>query len=214
MKLKLSLMAMLLIFMFLSCQKDTNGPSGINYKMKTTNRTATAGRAEGTITWTSGHASATEIEFEAERQDSEIELKSGTQQRIDIFSPLSSLGFIAVPPGTYEEVEFEVHLAPNPPDAALELRGNYNGTPIIFTINTPLEIEAEFENVTITQNNDFTAIINLNLARLSQGITDAALSAATLTNGEIVISATSNVALYNIMIANISEIDEVEFEDD
>lgn len=209
--------------LFFACKKDSE-TSGINYKLRTVNRSATISQAApgdlhnqrtmGTITWTSGFASATEIEFEAETENTEVEFESGVNQKIDLFAPLSSLGIVTVPPGTYEEVEFEVHLSPTATDPALELGGTYNGTPIIFRIDQPIEVEAEFEDVTINQGTDFTAIITLNLSLLTQGISDADLNGAALTNGEIIISSNSNATLYNTIIANLKELDEVEFDED
>ena len=210
----ISLFAVLVLLQF-SCKKE-NERTGIDFNVSTTGRTTTVGRlagTTGTINWTSGYASAREIEFEAENENTEVEYKSSANQRINLFNPLSSLGFVNIPPGTYKEVEFEIHLSPTPPDAALELKGLYNAIPIVFRINTPLEIEAEFEDVTINQSSDFSAMISLNLALLTRGITDAALANATLTNGEIVISSNSNTALYNIMINNFKEIDDVELDD-
>ena len=212
MKLKIiSILSVSVVFFLASCQKN-NDRTGADFKVKTTSRTGTLGRTEGTVTWTSGFASATEIEFEAKKDSTELEFKSSAPQRIDLFAPLSTLGFVAIPPGVYKEVEYEIHLSPAPPDAALELRGTYNSTPIVFRVNTPFKIEAEFNDITITQGNNFTATILLNLSLLTQGITDAALSNATLTNGEILISATSNTALYNIMLANLKDIDNVEID--
>lgn len=213
MKLKIfSILAVSALFFLAGCQKK-NERTGSAFSIKTTERSAIVGRTTGTVTWTSGYVSATEIEFEAEKNGTELEFKSEARQRIDLFSPLSTLGFVTIPPGLYKEVEFEIHGSPTPADAAFELRGTYNTTPIVLRVNSPFEIEAEFEDVTITDGNDFTAIISLNLSLLTVGITDAALSSATLTNGEIVISATSNTALYNIMIANLKNIDDVEIDD-
>lgn len=214
MKSNFSFLAVGILFL-IGCKKD-NEQSGVNFNVSTIGKSTTVGRLSGTtgtINWTSGYASANEIEFEAEDANTEVKYKSIASQRIDLFASLSTLGFVSIPPGTYEEVEFEIHLSPTPTTSALELRGLYNTTPIVFRINTPLEIEAEFEDVTITQSNSSTALISLNLALLTQGISDAALTGATLTNGEIIISSNSNTALYNIMINNFSQIDDVEFDD-
>lgn len=216
----------LLTILLFSCKKN-NESSGITYKIKTANRSTAVNRANqvssgdvnilgrtmGTITWTSGFASATEIQFEAENENSEVEFESEARHRIDLFSPLAALGNIMLPPGSYKEVEFQVELAPTQTDPALELRGTFNGTPVVFRINSALEIESELENVTITQGSDYNAIITLNLSLLTLGVSESALNSALLTNGEIIISANSNTALYNLMIANLSNLDEVEFED-
>ena len=213
----ISLCVLLASTLFLnSCKKD-NEESGVKFNVNSTGRSSTIGRpggTAGTLNWTSGFASASEIEFEAETGDREVEFKSVANQRIDLFAPLSTLGFVNIPPGTYKEVEFEIHLTTSPTAPALELRGTFNTTPIVFRINTPIEIEAEFNDVTIGSAADYTALISLNLTRLTLGISDAALRNATLTGGEIIISANSNAGLYNIMLANLKECDDVEFDDD
>lgn len=212
MKLILPILSFSAVLFLTSCKKN-NESSDATFKVKTTNRSALVGRTAGTVTWTSGFASANEIEFEAEKENLQIELKSTARQRIDLFAPISSLGTITIPPGIYDEVEFEIHMSSTPTDPALELRGTYNAIPIVFRVNSPLEIEAEYDDVTIGQGNNFNAIISLNLSLLTLGITDANLSSAQLTSGEIVISSTSNIALYNIMLANLKNIDEVEIDD-
>ncbi len=59
---------------------------------------------------------------------------------------------ITVPPGVYEDIEYQVEVQSNGTDAALQLNGSYtnsNGlaTPVVFKVNTALEIESEQANV-------------------------------------------------------------------
>ena len=221
--MKFAFAAVFFITIFSSCKKNKE-ESGVTYQLRTTNRNAdvssqsgttggTANRTNGTITWTSGFASATSIDFEAENNNSEFEYSSQVQKKIDLFASLSTIGNVNVPAGTYEEVEFDIELAPNGADAALELRGTYNGTPIVYRNNSAMEIEVERTNVVIGQNNGYNAIINWDLSLMSQGVTSVALAAATITNGEIVISATSNTVLYNLLTANLLLMASVDFED-
>ncbi len=215
--------AIFFITIFSSCKKN-NEESGVTYQLRTTNRNsdvsspsgttgATANRTNGTITWTSGFASTTAIEFEGEKNNSEVEYSTQARKKIDLFASLSTVGNLNVPAGTYEEAEFDIQLAPNGADAALELRGTYNGTPIVYRNNNTMEIKVEGNNVVIGNGNGYNAIINWDLSFMSQGITSLALAAASITNGEIVISATSNTTLYNIISANLSLMTSVEFED-
>lgn len=221
--MKLFLAAIFFTAVFASCKKNKE-ESGVTYQMKTSNRSSnvnsmsgtdggTANRINGTINWTSGFASATEIEFEAENNNLEVDYESQARQKIDLFASISTLGSINIPAGTYEEVEFDVQLAPNGADAALELRGDYNGAPIIYRNNNVMEIKVEGNNVVIGQNNSYNAIINWDLSFMTQGISATALSLATITNGAIVISSSSNIALYNIITANLLLMTSVEFED-
>lgn len=223
MKMKLFFLAIIFMAVFVSCKKNKD-ESGVTYQMRTFNRSSIvnsmsgnaggiASRTNGTIIWTSGFTSITAIEFEVENNNVEVEYESQVRQKIDLFASISTIGNINVPAGTYEEVEFEVHLSPNGTDAALELRGNYNGIPFIYRNNNTMEIEVERKNVVIGQNNGYNAIINWDLSLLSQGVSAAAIAAATITNGEIIISASSNVGLYNIITANLLLMTTVEFED-
>ena len=76
-----------------------------------------------------------------------------------------------------------------------------------------MEIKVEENNVVIGLNNGYNATINWNLSLMSQGVTSVALAAATITNGEIVISATSNTVLYKLLTSNLFLMIDVDFED-
>ena len=215
MKFKLASIAVVALLLLQSCNKDDDR-TGINFNTSTSGRSSTIGRPSGTLgtlNWTSGFAHATEIEFEAEQENREIEFTSTANQRIDLFTPFSSLGFVNIAPGFYKEVEFEINFAATANNPTLELIGTFDNTPIILRIITPIEFEAEYEDVTIRNGDNFTASFALNLSLLTVGITDAALRNATRTNGDIVISSNSNVVLYNIIINNLNNIDSVELDD-
>lgn len=210
------------------CNKENDTP-GITYQLRTSSasaslRTSSAsastigGTMAGSVQWTSGYASITEIEFEAEKQNLEVEYKSEVRTKIDLFSPLSTLGIIEVPPGVYEEIEFEVEIQQNGTESAFELNGNFtNGggtvTPIVFKVNTPLEIEAEHSNITITDGASLTALTTLDLSMLTAGVTETMFNNATRTGGKIEISSTSNPAIYAIMFENLKNISGVEVDD-
>lgn len=210
-------------FLF-SCKKADRSTPGIAYQVKTTNRSSALGKANtgsstttaremgGSVNWTSGYASAKEIEFEAQNANGHVEFKSEALTKIDLFSPVSSLGNVTVPPGTYNQVEFQVELVPTATDAAFELKGTYGNTPVLFRVSSPVEIDGDLANVTIANDQAYTSVTALNLAVLMQGITSASLDAATKdANGVIVISASSNTSLYNTMLANLHNTEEEDF---
>jgi hypothetical protein len=208
------------LLFFASCKKNT-GSSGFKYKLTTSNRSNVVGRlAAGNITWSSGYGSANLLKFEAKNSSgTEVEYKSTVSQHIDVFTSLAtSVGTIDLPQGTYSEIEFKAELAPAGSDAALELTGTFtsgaNTTPVVFTVNSPLEIKTEKNNVVISDNASYTALTTLNLSLLTSGITEAMLTRATKTGGKIVISASSNTGIYNTMLANLDGCDEVEFNHD
>lgn len=201
-----------------SCKKENTSTPGVTYKIKTANATSTVGRVMlGSIAWTSGYASVSEIEFEAENNNVEIEYKSETRQKIDLFSPLTTLSTIIVPPGTYRDIEFEIEIEPNGNDAALELKGLYTSgaasTPVVLKINSEIEIESEKNDFTVTGTGSYSALTTLNLSLLSVGISESMLNNATKTNGVIEISATSNTSIYRIMLEKLKNCGGVEVDD-
>ena len=215
----LSIMVVAALLLLASCSKDDNGGQ-LSYQLKTKNPNATVSRtSSGSVTWTSGSAYADKIEFEAEKDDdNEVEYESRVARRIDLFAPVSQLGNISLPPGRYEEIEIEVDLAPSITDTAFILRGSFTNNigytvPVVFYINELLEFKAEAEDITIGSAADITALTTLDLSQLTTGITESMLSSATLTNGVLVISATSNAALYSVILSNINNIDDVELDD-
>ena len=202
-----------------SCKKENSDPPGISYQLQTNNRSSILGRvAAGNIVWTSGYGNASEVKFEGKGPSGEIQYKSSLQQRIDLFSGISTLGNVTLPAGSYKEVEFKVELNPTTTEPALLLNGTYTSTgpaiPIIFRIATPLEIETEMNNVTVLANNGYNALTTLNLSLLTRGITQTMLDNAVKPNGTILINSSSNVDLYNIILNNLKECDDVDFKDD
>jgi hypothetical protein len=211
------------LFLFSACKKDSGGSSqsSFKYKLTTTNRSTVVNRLEtGNVTWTSGYGSANQVKFEAKNSSgTQVEYKTSVSQKIDLFASVATiLGTITLPAGTYTEIEFKGELAPNAPDAALELNGTFTSgattTPVVFSVASPVEIKTERNNVVISDNASYTALTTFDLSKLTTGITEAMLNSATKTSGKIIISASSNTNLFNIMLANLDNCDEVGFEHD
>ena len=212
--------AIALTTLFTSCSKNSNGSSSaIKFQLQTTNRSSVIARTDaGNIQWTSGYGSATEVKFEAKLNNSEIEHQSQTAQKIDLFSAINTLGDITLTPGTYSEVEFKVELNPAGTDAALELNGQYTSggvtTPVTFRVTAPLELKNEKNNVVVTDNSTYKAITTLDLSLITTGVTQTMLNSAVRTNGTILITSAINANIYNLIINNLHDSDEVEFEHD
>jgi len=207
------------VTLFISCKKSSTNASGIKYQLQTTNRSSVIARTTtGNLQWTSGFGSATEVKFEAKNNNHDVEFKSQSPQLIDLFLAVATLGTITLDPGTYTEVEFEVELNPSGSNAALELNGQYTSgsvtTPVKFIVNSPLELKNEKNNVVVTGNNSYKALTTINLSLLTTGVSELMLNNAVRTNGTIIISSTSNANIYNIILNNLHDSDEVEFEHD
>lgn len=193
-----------------SCQKNQDA-AGVNYQLKATSTSSTVTRTMGTLTWTSGHALASEIKFEAKQGNDEIEQKSKTAQQVDLFAPVPNIGIVQLPAGSYKEVEFKIELLPAQTDAAFELKGSYGSKGITFQVNEALEIKGEKEGVDISEGASYTAATSLNLSLLSVGISSSLLDKASVTNGEILISSSSNADLYALMLANLKNLGDCDF---
>jgi hypothetical protein len=222
----------LLFILLTSCKKEKNTGT-MGFRLKTENRAAqvagrvssasvtwTAGRvSSASITWTAGHIFADKVEFEAEKNDEfEISYEGNVRRKIDLFTSVpQQLTNITIPPGKYDEIGIEIDIANSALDTALVLRGTYNNNgqtiPVLFFINELVELEAEAENVIVNDNNDFQALTTFNLAQLTVGITGSMLNAATITNGTLVISKTNNQSIYNKILENLDDMDNVDIDD-
>lgn len=203
------------------CNKNSNGTgnNAVKFQLQTTNRTSILARVQsGSIQWVSGYGSATEIKFEAKLSGIETERKSQLAQKLDLFSAITTLGNITLDPGTYSEVEFKVELNPSGSDAAMELSGQFTSggvtTPVVFRVTAPLELKNEKNNVVVTDNSTYKAITTIDLSLITKGITEAMLNSAVKTSGTILISSTINSNIYNILLSNLHDSDEVEFDHD
>ena len=205
---------------FIGCSKNnSSGSAALKFQVQTTNRISTIARVDaGDIQWTSGFGSATEIKFEAKMNGNEVEQKSQTIQKLDLFSAISTLGNVTLAPGTYSEVEFKVELNPTSTDAAMELTGKYTSggvtTPVVFRVSDALELKNEKNNVVVTDNSTYKAITTIDLSLITTGISQAMLNSAVKTNGTILITPAINSGIYTILLGNLHNSDEVEFEHD
>lgn len=213
-----TLLALLALGSFIvSCKKESNNTSNgsnVSYQLLAADRSSQLGgttmegstlRTDATINWTSGFANVNELKFEAKNKDNDISYRSGTDRRIDLFNPTATAGTILIPSGTYDQVKFKLELAPMNNEPALELDGNYNGTPVILRVSQPIEIKGSQKNVTVTDNNGYTAITDLDLSTLLNEVSANALNNATRTNGQIIISSSSNQNIYNKLVGNLRD---------
>ena len=205
-----------------SCKKSSSdgatADSTMQFQLKAANPLVTVNRlnGNGSILWTSGSATASGVKLEARQDGLERELKSSRIQQIDLFaSVMVNLGDFVIPVGTYTEVEFKIELNQNGSNPALELNGQYTSgtgvvTPVVFSLNGLFELKAEQANVVVTGNSSIAALTTLDLSFVSNGITQTILNGASITAGKIVISASSNINIYNIITNNLLEFHHVD----
>lgn len=193
-----------------SCTKEDgtgNGTTNINYQVKTVNKSYTVPNSTSTISWTAGFVNVTEVEFEAESATGSLKYESKAAQKLNLFTTLPPLGTVAVPAGTYTNVDFEIEFGSTSTINAFEISGMYNSTPIVFRIidGGENEVEAELANVTLMRDKTYSAMITLDFSKLTLGITAAELNSAPRDNtGAIVILDNSGTgSLYSKMKNNL-----------
>ena len=219
--------------MFTSCTKSSSpSTSSLGVKIQATNKAfsvlkSTALSTPGFV-WDTCFINVSKIEFEAEKRESESSMDSANvnfewngPKIVDLFSVSSVIGSIGLQPGLYSEVSLKIVALKS--DAGTSpvfyLSGVYNDStgvsvPVVVIINEDIEFNVSKEGTELNGTIDYTSLINLNLTLLLNGIGQSDLSVATLMNGKIVISSTSNVSLYNKIRGNFDSSDEAEFNKD
>lgn len=139
---------------------------------------------------------------------------------IDLFNLNSVAGGITLDPGSFNNltIKIESFLSDAVSTPLFYLAGDFTNSAastkrINIIINEDFELKIRnLDTLDLGQN--FTSIIKVNLVQLMSTVTMAELENADLTNGVLVISSTSNVALYNKVKKNFHESEHSEFEKD
>lgn len=220
------------IIVLQSCSKDdTTGSGKLSYQVKPSNFTASVSsnvassglivnvNSNSSLTWTSGNANISEIDFEAENNAVEIEHELKSMVNVDLFNLSPILGSISIPDGTYDEVELKLELKQTTSSAIpLTLKGMYTNAsgvkvPVEFYFNENFEIEVEAEDLVVNGTNDYLGLINVQLNKFLTNVSSSDLDGATKTNGMIVISTASNTNLYSKLKSNLNAFGDCDFED-
>jgi hypothetical protein len=203
--------------LFSACNKDkkyeaNGGDTQMGYQLQVANASS-SGLQRSTaanITWTSGFANPEKIKFEAKQDNSKLEYEAKNVGTIDLFAPDAiTFGNFTLSPGTYKEIELKMYFSKHSSEPALQLNGQFVGdninAPILLIVDASFDIKTEQEDVVIDQGMSYIAITTLDLARYTQNVTEEMWDNATLTNGVIVISNSSNQNIYNRILSNIRD---------
>ena len=201
---------------FTSCKKNSSAPaatssSQMTFGVRAESTMDTIPASTATINWTAGTANISGFKFEAKKHGLAIEVVSRNMTNVDLFALNPSLVGITLDTGTYSEIEIMVELSrsSSTTDLPLVLKGNFTNTggtvvPVEFDFNDDAEIKASAHNVVVNGTTDLTTIIAMHLNKLLANVTATELNAATLTNGTIIISRTSNNRIYDQIKADLS----------
>jgi hypothetical protein len=172
------------------------------------------------ITFTSGIANVTRFEFEAKKDGVETSVETRNLMNVDLFALNPALVNTVIDTGTYKEIEVRLVLTQSSTSAIpLTLMGTVTppqgaAIPFEFDFNQDLQIKAEAKNVVISATQNLKTMFLLHWNMILANISPADVSAATLTNGKIVVSSTSNAAIFNKIVANLGSIGETKFENE
>ena len=232
---KKMLMVFLVVFSvgFFACQKEDltdSGPSTLGIKMLALNKSYSLPVSEGTtksavaespsITWDTVQMVVSVVKLEAElkslvtRRDSiEIEFKWKGPQLINLLDSTLSFGNFMLQPGFYDEIELKIQGEKKDaqPSPVFYMSGKYTRaggeiTPVVLKVFSDMEFKTERESVEIADNNmNITSTIQLYLDELMAGISPEQLDDAGLTNGVLVISAESNISIYQSVLGKLKE---------
>jgi hypothetical protein len=223
---------MLAMALLSACKKSGSSPtsktSQLSFQMAADNSTTSLAGSSFTtnsvttgvpgLTFTAGTANISRFKLEAKRNGIETEITSKNLTNVDLFALTPSIVNTTLDTGVYREIEIKVVLQKTVDTSAtpLKLKGTYTngqGTviPVEFDLNDDVTIKAEAENIHVTSTTDFVALVHMHLLKLEAGITAATLDAATLTNDVLIISNSSNTAIYNRVLVNFSYCGETEF---
>ncbi|CAN5172337.1 hypothetical protein BH09BAC6_BH09BAC6_32730 [soil metagenome] len=211
-----------------SCKKDSAvkpsaSASQMSFGLRADNTTAVLASASGivlnsiqattaitpVISWTTGTANVAKFKFEAKKAGVETEIEARGLTNVNLFAIDQAFVGTKVDTGTYSEIEFKLELAKSAgANIPLVLKGSFTNAaavivPVELDVNEDLEIKTEINNVVIDNTTDLKTTFMLHLDKMFTGITSADLASATLTSGTLVISSTSNSALYNKIKANL-----------
>jgi hypothetical protein len=213
----------------ISCKKESTSTSLLGVKVKATNSTFSVLKSVSATTpafvWDTCFLNVSEIEFKAKKHESEqsgdsttVRYKWQGSKKVDLLSINSLIGEISLQPGVFEEVELEVQAqkisAGTTP--VFYLAGSYTDAnnvkvSVVVVVNEDFKFKVEKEGAVLKGVNDYSALVNINLAQLMNGISQSDLSSAILSGGRIVISSASNTSLYSKISANISLCEDVEY---
>lgn len=226
-----AIMLLLLTVLLVSCEKNNTDTSPIlRVKMQASNNSSAILKSSTLVTpmfnWDECTMNVTHIEFKAEGKETgesqnsyEVSYEWRGSKVVDLFDATSVVGDIVLDMGVYEEIELEIEAAKSQNSAipVFYLSGIYTNAqgviiPIKISMNEDFKFEVEKEGAILDGIDNYSALVNVNLALLMSDITAADLDAATLNDGMIIVDSNSNTNIYMKIKSKISSCEDVEYD--
>ena len=162
------------------------------------------------LVWSAGTANIGRFDFSAKRAGVSIDIQSRNLTNVDLFALTPLVTYVTLDTGVYKQIEIKAFLeGSNDTIPALKISGSFTNdsskvVPITFSLTDNAVVQVGASNIDINGTTDYTALLDMQLNKVTKGITAADLNKAKVTNGTIVISRSSNSLLYYKMRANIA----------
>lgn len=161
------------------------------------------------LAWTAGAANVGKFAFVAKRSGVTIDVFSSNLTSVDLFALTPLQTYITLDTGIYKKISITAYLEKQDTTLPLKLTGTFatdssKTVPIEFDLSNNAIIQVKADSIDVSGTTDYTALLSMQLDRVTKGITADDLNKAKLTNGAIIISDKSNVWLYYKMRANIT----------
>jgi len=201
-------MAFTSLLLICSCKKEKNTERGLTITTTMSREAITVNSTlSGSLVFNSGYVVVREVVFDGNKSDgSSVSITEEKITTIDLVTGKANPPFlIDIPAGTYTSVNLGIEIQDETSRPSVVAQGVYTSpagvaTPIRFEFNSGEVFEANAVSaVTIDQNTPATAKITFDPHIWFSTITKTQLDNAVRTNGVIIISETSNAALFNIV---------------
>ena len=190
-----------------SCSDDDSGPSQGSVKLAvSTTSSSTQGQriaAANDLVFTSGTITIVEVVFDGDTESSSV--SRTIEQIADINYATGAVSpevVVDVPAGDYTSVNLGIELQDDGSDPSVVIEGTYTNSdevdiPIRFEFNSGEVFEANATSVTIEAGSTITGRITFDALAWFSTISATQLDDATLTDGTMIISATSNSTIFD-----------------
>jgi outer membrane murein-binding lipoprotein Lpp len=195
--------------LFTGCEKDDVNPNGkISLKVSTTSSSTVnlkSTSAANDLVFDSGTITIREVVFDGEADT--VSVSRTIEQIADIDYATGEVSpeiVIEVPAGDYMGVNLGIELQDENAEPSVVIEGTYTNSsgeaiPVRFEFNSGEVFEANAERVNIEAGADLVGKISFDAISWFSTVTSEELDNATLTEGVILISGTSNTDIFDIV---------------
>lgn len=217
----------------ISCSNDATNPTNqLRLKIQSTAKISTVMKTKSLVSnqtasllWDSCYMNVSKVSFEAKKSSSEgakdsaqVKFEWKGSKKVDLFSANPLIGEVPMGTGLFEKMSLQLQSFKTDAGTApvFYLKGNYTNsagmtTVIIVNVNEDFEFKVESKDSKMNATKNFAGLINLNLTSLMSKVVESELDKATLTNGKIIISISSNATLYDKIKGGLSSCEEANF---